>query len=85
MFAFENEAAINLVAQYHDVAIADGARDRLDILLLQHATGRVLRRVQNDELCAIVNETGQLIDVQPEIQFLAQPDRHRLRADVVDH
>ena len=71
MFAFENKAAIDFVAQHHGVAIADRARDRLDIRLLQHTACRVLRRIQNDELGAIVDQTGELIDVEPEIQFVA--------------
>ena len=33
MFTFENEAAIDLVGQHHDVAIADRARDAVDVVL----------------------------------------------------
>ena len=85
ILALKDELAIDLIAQHHDVAIADCARDRGDVVLCQHAASRVLRRIQDDELCAIVDQTGELIDVEPEFQFLAQPDRHRFRTDVVDH
>ena len=40
MLTFEDEAAVDLVGQHHDVAIADRARDAVDVLLLQHAAGR---------------------------------------------
>ena len=43
MLTFKNQAAVDLVAQHHDIAIADRLGDPLDIDLFQHATGRVLR------------------------------------------
>ena len=43
MFPFENEPAIDLVAQHHDVASADGARDAVDVFFLQHTARGVLR------------------------------------------
>ena len=58
MLALKNEPAVDLVAQHHDVAITDRARDCRDVVLCQHAPCRVLWRVQNDELCAIVDEAG---------------------------
>jgi len=54
VLALEDELAIDLVAQHHDVAIADCARDGSDVLLRQHTACRVLRRIQNKELRAIV-------------------------------
>src|SRR6266496_4500809 len=85
MFALEDETAVDLVAQHHDVAVADRARDAIDVFLLQYATGRVLRRIQNDQLCPVVDQPRELIHVEPEIQLLAQSDRHSIRADVIDH
>ena len=58
---------------------------RVDVDLGQHAAGRILRRIQNDQLRAIVDQLGELIDIEPEIHLLAQPDRHGFRADVIDH
>ena len=52
---------------------------------VQHAAGRVLRRIQDDELRAVVNQPGEFVDVEPEIHLLAQLDRHRFRAEEVDH
>ena len=43
MLALEDEAAINLITQHHDLAIADRARDAINVVLLQHSTGGILR------------------------------------------
>ena len=48
MFALENKPAVNLIAQHHDVSIADRARDTFDVDLSEHAAGRILWRIQND-------------------------------------
>ena len=86
MLALKDELAIDLIAQHHDVAIADCARDRGDVLLGQHAACRVLWRIQNKELCAIVDRNGELIDVEPEFSFNSSRNwRHRFRTDIVDH
>src|SRR5439155_16382346 len=85
MFPLEGKAAVDLVAQYHDVAVADRARDAVDVVFRQHAAGGILRRMQNDQLCPVVDQPRELIDVEPEIQLFAQSDRHSIRADVIDH
>ena len=85
MFAFKNEATVDLISQYHDVTIANRACDVSNVLLRQHASGGILRRIQNNEFGAVVDQSGQLGDIDSEIQLLAQPDRHRFRADVADH
>ena len=71
MLSLEYQAAIDFVTQHHDIAIADRAGDPVDVDLGQHATGRVLRRIQNDQLGAVVNQTAELFDVETEIHFLA--------------
>ena len=71
MLTFENQAAVDLIGQHHDVAIADRARDRLDVFFFQHAAGRVLRRIQDDQLGAIVDQPGEFIDIETEIHLLA--------------
>src|SRR6266508_674036 len=43
MLTLENQSAVDLVAQYHDVAIADGARDTVDVFFFQHTAGGILR------------------------------------------
>ena len=85
MFTFENQAAVNFVAQHHDIATADRAGDVDNVLFLQDAAGRILRRIQNDELGPVIDQPGELVHVEPKIQLLAQPNRHRFRADVVNH
>ena len=71
MLTFEDEPAVNLIAQHHDVAIADRARDAVDVLLRQDAAGGVLRRIQYDELCAIIDQSAELADIDPEIHLFA--------------
>src|SRR5204863_1229561 len=85
MLTFEDEATVDLVGQHHDVAIADNARDAGDVLLRQHATGRVMRRIHDDEFRAIVDQPAELIDIKPEIHFFAQPNRYGFRAKIIDH
>ena len=70
VLTLENEAAVDLVAQHHDVAIADRARDTVDVILSQHAAGRVLWRIQDDQLRALVDQPSQFVDVEPEIHLL---------------
>src|SRR5207244_13569443 len=85
MFTLEDEATVNLVGQHHDVAITDCTCDGVDIVLCQYAAGRILRRIQNDQLGAVVDQPGEFVDIEPEIQFLAQLNRNSLGADIVDH
>src|SRR5256885_12213927 len=35
----------------------------------------LFRSIHNDEFCTLINQTRQLIDIEPEFQFLAQPNR----------
>ena len=81
MLTFEDETAVNLVGENHDVAIADRARDAVDVDLRQHATGRILWRIHDDQLRAIVDQPGELVYVESEIHFFAQSDWHGFRAD----
>jgi hypothetical protein len=85
MLTFENQTAVDLVAQHHDITIADRLSDPIDIGLLEHATGWVLWRIQNDQFRSIINQSVEFVDIEPEIQLLSQSDRDRLRSDVIDH
>src|SRR6266478_6752956 len=85
MFPLENQATVNLVSQNHEVAIADRTRDFLNVILREDAAGGILRRIQNDQLGAVIDQRAQFVDVEAEIQFLAQLDRHSFRANVIDH
>src|SRR5207247_10310705 len=84
MLTFENQTAVDLVAQHHDIAIADRLSDPIDIDLLQHATSWVLRRIQNDQFRSIIDQSDEFVDIELEIQLLSQPNRFRLRSDVID-
>src|SRR5271166_3695947 len=83
--SFEEQAAVDFVAQDHDVAVANGGGNVFHIALGDDASGRILRRVQDDELGAIGDETGQLVHVEAEIALLAQWNGNSFRAQEVDH
>src|SRR6266480_4645209 len=44
-----------------------------------------MRRIQDNELGTVVDQPTEFGNVEPEIQLLAQLDRHSLRPDEVDH
>src|SRR5581483_11479542 len=83
--AFKQQAAVDLVGEDHDVAIADGFGDALDVALLEHGAGGILRRVDDDELGVVGDQALELIDVEPELEFFAKRNRDRFAADEVDH
>src|SRR5438105_5318156 len=85
MLPLEDEAAVDLIAQHHDIAIADCARDAVDIFFPQYPARWVLRRIQDDELGPVIDQPAEFVDVEPEIHFLAQTDRYGFCADIVDH
>ena len=84
MFAFKNQAAVNLVGEHHDVAIADGGGDVANILRFQHASGGIMRRVQDHEPGAVGDQVRQLVGIEPEIFVFTQVQGHRLGAEEMD-
>src|SRR5205823_9486555 len=50
-----------------------------------YAAGGILRRIQNDQLRAVIDQPTQFVDIESEIQLLAQTDRDSFRANVIDH
>ena len=72
MLAFENEAAVDLVRQDHDVTVANDVSNCPDVLLTKHPAGRVLRRVNDDELGSVADQRREFIDIQPEIAVFPQ-------------
>ena len=83
--AVEQQPAVDLVGQDHHVAVADGSRDLLDVAALENSARGILRRIQNDELRAVVDERRQFVYVEREVALLAQLDRHGAPADVMNH
>ncbi len=59
--------------------------DLLDVAAFHDAARRVLRRVQDDQFGAVVDEPREFVDVEGEVALFAQLDGHRASADVVDH
>ena len=43
VLAIENQAAVDLVGEHHDVAIADGVGDVVNVALAEYAAGGILR------------------------------------------
>src|SRR5947209_2016981 len=85
MLALEDEAAIDLVGEHHDVAVTDGARDLAYILFGHHAAGGILRRVQDDDASAVIDLRRELAHVEAEFHLFAQRDRDSFAADEIDH
>src|SRR5208282_2193276 len=83
--AVVDQAAVNFVRQNQDVAVADGVGYRENVFLGEHAAGRVLRRIQDDQLGALGNQRGELFDIEAKIALLAQWNRNRAPADILDH
>ena len=67
MLTVENQPAVNFVREHHDVAIANGRGDVVDVLFAEHASGRILRRIQNDEPGAIGDQRRQFVHIETEI------------------
>ena len=85
VFALEDQPAIDLVGEHHEVALADGLGDVAQITPGQHPAGGIMGRVQDDELGAVGDERGQFVHVQAEVHLLAQADGHRLGPQEADH
>ncbi len=83
--AVVDEAAVDFVRKNQDVAVADGVGNREDVFLGEHAAGRVLRRVQDDQPGAVGDQRGEFFDVEAKIALLAQRNRNRAPADILDH
>src|SRR5437868_15483363 len=82
---FENQPDVNFVREHHNVAVADGGGDVAHVSSAKHATGGVLRRVEDYQPGAIRYQIGELVHVEPEIEFLAQADRHGLSTHEANH
>ena len=85
VLALENQPAVNLIREHEDVAVADRLGNLLDATLAQHATRGIVRRVQNNKPCAVVNEAREFVHVKGEILLLAQTNWHSASAHVANH
>ncbi len=59
--------------------------DALDVAAREHAAGRILRRVQDDQLGAGRDQARHLVHIHGEIALFAQRNRHRRAACVANH
>ncbi len=85
MVPFEDQVIVDLVAQHHDVAIADGLLQIAHVRGRHHRAGGIVRRIDDDQARAAGDETAQFAHVGPELALLAQRQRHRPRAHELDH
>src|ERR1019366_4690372 len=85
LVAVVDEAAVDFVRKNHDVAVADGVGNGENVFLGKHAAGRVLRRVQDDQPGAVVDQRGEFLDIKTKIALLAQRNGSRASADILDH
>src|ERR1700752_3524618 len=84
MPAFKDQAAVDLVGKPHNVAIADGGGAIEYVLLIEHAAGGVVRRVEYDQPGAVADFVGEFVDVEPKIFFFAQMHGHWLSTQETD-
>src|SRR5208282_145613 len=85
VLAFVDEAAVDFVRKNEDVAVSDGLGYFQNIFLGKSASGRVVRRVQDDQLGAVGNQRGQFFDIEGEVALFAEPNGNRLAERIIDH
>src|ERR1700732_5315822 len=85
VLALINKAAVDFVRQNKNVAVADGLRHFRNVCLGEHTAGRVVRRVQDDQLRAVGNQRCQFFDIYEKCTFFAQRNRNRLAERILDH
>ena len=77
---------IDLVPQDGDMGMFGETRDQLADLDLGHrAAGRIAGRVENDQRRARRDAGQHFVGRKGKLVFLAQYDRHSLRAGILDH
>ena len=83
--ALVEEARVDLVRQHRHAVVARELGDPAHVLGAQHAAGRVVGRVDDEELGLLGDAPLELLQVEAEAGLLEQGDRHRLPAHEVDH
>ncbi len=76
---------VGLVGEDHDVVLHGDLGDRLEVLHGEHRAGRVVRRVDDDELGLFGDERGKLSRIEAELAVLAQRRRDGGCADELSH
>jgi len=84
MLPLVEDPGVDLIGQHEEVAIAQQIPQPAHVLAREHAAGRIVRAVQDDEARPIGQQARQLIDVQREAELFADRDRHRAGVDEVD-
>ena len=79
-----DDLGVDLVRENHQVAFDGEPGDEFDVLFGQHAAGRVLGGVDDQQPGFVGDQGRQLLEVHPEVALLAEPDRDRLRLDEAD-
>src|SRR4029077_14799846 len=83
--ALIDEAAVDFVRQNEDVTVADGFGYFENVFPGEHAASWIVRRVQDDQLCAVGNQRRQFFDIDGKVAIFAQRNRNRLSERILDH
>ena len=79
------QAAVDLVGEDDEIVLHRELGEPLDVLVRQDGSGRVVRRVEDEQPRARRDQRGDLLDVHPEVVRLAQRGGDRRAADVARH
>ena len=81
----ETDAAIDLVGENDEVVVAHDLRNLANIGFRDQPPGRILRRVEHQDLGARRNFLSQLSDIQRKTPLFDQRQRHGRRPAESDH
>src|SRR5450631_2758760 len=85
MFAFENQAAIDLVGENHYIAISDDLGDVPYLIFVDYSARRILRRIEDNHFSAVINQSRQFVNIESKVPFFLKPDWYRPPAGITNH
>ena len=85
MLAIKDQPAIDLIRKHQNIAVANSFRDVMNLPPVQNAAGRILRRIQNNQLGLIGNQRRQLVHIQAEIPVFSQTNRYCSPVQITNH
>ena len=78
-----DQLGVDLVGDHEQVVLDRQPGHEFHVFSREHAAGRVLGRVHDDQAGPRSHQSRQFVEVQAEVAVLAQADAHRHRADEV--
>ena len=85
MLARVEESAVDLVGQDDDVALAGDVGNGFQVGAGEHAAGRVVGRVDDDQPGLAGDQRAELVGVEAKAAFFAERHGHGGGADEADH